>query len=480
MKSIYLYVVALLIVVSTSCSKTPMFPDPGIDDRMDLRDTVRRDTIDTYILEMNITAPNGVKIIQVLNGHNYDLVEDISDDYSGQTDFKLRYKIDLTHIDSEDEKFTYIIKVVDNENRSFNRGFSLVVKKRSEPTVIFNGNQDQIGVVTRVFDLQGTFETGLYNITTYSFLFDGVEIDGAKGDLTSLNVNAYKFKIPCNLNLVEDKEHIISVILSDNKGNTTTTNIGVRFAEMQRPYLVIATSNNTTVYSHYYMTYKEDGSLDEIKWKSWVNNVEQNPHTFKFIYDDDYKLIEYTCSYYMPHLAAYELMTYTITYNEQGLLYEVYQDDPFWGERAKKTAKEYNADGSVKSFYYGPVINNKVIDNVTYFDDPATGEPLLLEYWHNFNSSTWRMYSPLESVTPAIIPTYQPKLPFVYAESMMTPIFKDLFMYKYVATEVIREHNGDVGYTRTYTQDDKGQLMELKIDAVTGRGAFSKYQFIYK
>ena len=79
MRNRLLYILILLFGVLWACSDEPGFPDPGLDTTRASVDTVRRDTIDTYRISMDISAPNGVEKIQVLNGRNYSVIQEFAD-----------------------------------------------------------------------------------------------------------------------------------------------------------------------------------------------------------------------------------------------------------------------------------------------------------------------------------------------------------------------------------------------------------------
>ncbi|MEG2341225.1 MAG: hypothetical protein RSB69_10810, partial [Odoribacter sp.] len=130
MKNTILYIWVLLAGLLAACNDDPEFPDPGLDATSNVRDTVRRDTMDVYYLEMRVKAPNGVNTIQVLNGLNYAELDRL-DEYAGQSDFLLRYAVDLKEITDRDTILNYLIKVEDNDMRSYNKAFQLVVKRFS-------------------------------------------------------------------------------------------------------------------------------------------------------------------------------------------------------------------------------------------------------------------------------------------------------------------------------------------------------------
>ena len=132
---------ALLI----ACNDEPTFPDPGLDTTRDVYDTVRRDTIDTYYIEMHVKTMYPVKKIEILNGLNYQLIEEINQ-YNGQKDFMFRHPIDLKPINlDKDTTMNYIVKVVDKDDRSYNKAFafdSSVVSPTIPP--IFNASTTSV------------------------------------------------------------------------------------------------------------------------------------------------------------------------------------------------------------------------------------------------------------------------------------------------------------------------------------------------
>ena len=85
MKSLLYILLALSLFCA--CSDEPEFPDPGLDTTRTSRDTVRLDTIDAYMISMNVEAPNGIESIQLLNGRNYEVLEEFTEEYSRNEEF---------------------------------------------------------------------------------------------------------------------------------------------------------------------------------------------------------------------------------------------------------------------------------------------------------------------------------------------------------------------------------------------------------
>ena len=215
MRNRLLYILILLFGVLWACSDEPGFPDPGLDTTRASVDTVRRDTIDTYRISMDISAPNGVEKIQVLNGRNYSVIQEFADEYCGRKEFTFDYDVDLREI-VNDTTLLYIVKVIDRNMRSYNKGFTLNVKKFSSPVIKIAGASDVLGLVSSVFQLKVQFETGLNTINSYQVLFENEVVD--EGSFPDTLMHEYKYKQVIDVEMEKDQEYDLRVKLVDNKG----------------------------------------------------------------------------------------------------------------------------------------------------------------------------------------------------------------------------------------------------------------------
>ena len=133
MKYIYSAVLGLLgLAMFQACQSDPVFPDPGFEIG-DQRVEVRRDTADYYDISFKMNVPNGVDHIDLLDATDYTLLDEI-DEFNGKTNFDFNYRVDLTEFE-KDTVLNYIIKVVDKDARSTNRGIRIDVKGFSFPEI---------------------------------------------------------------------------------------------------------------------------------------------------------------------------------------------------------------------------------------------------------------------------------------------------------------------------------------------------------
>ncbi|MFR5658443.1 MAG: hypothetical protein ACLUDU_10935, partial [Butyricimonas faecihominis] len=230
-----IFYLLLLVIGAWACLDEPEFPDPGLDATKSSIDTVRRDTIDTYWIAMNITAPNGIERIQVLNGRNYQVIEEFSSEYRGQKDVQFEYPVDLTSI-NVDTTLQYIVKVVDQRMRSYNKGFTLHVRKFSSPDIKVVGGADMMGLVSPVFELKALFETGLKPMASYRVLLGNEVIDENVFSDTLVYQYAYKRMIDTKMDW--GKDYTIRIELKDNEGTLGVKEMKLRLIEMKRPFKI--------------------------------------------------------------------------------------------------------------------------------------------------------------------------------------------------------------------------------------------------
>ena len=205
--------ILLALSVFWACSDEPEFPDPGLDSTRTAVDTIRLDTIETYLISMNVEAPNGVEKIQLLNGRNYEVLEEFSEEYRGKKNFVFEYSVDLTSI-KVDTTLLYIVKVIDQEMRSYNKGFTLNVLKHSAPEIKLVGASDVMGLVSPVFEVKMLFETGLNTIRSYRVLFEGNVLDETTFDEP---LHEYKYKNVFNVDMEMGQEYALRIELTDDR-----------------------------------------------------------------------------------------------------------------------------------------------------------------------------------------------------------------------------------------------------------------------
>ena len=422
-------ILILLGVYLVSCTKTPIFPDPGFDATSDVVDTVRRDTIDVYTITMNVNVQNGVKEILVLDGFTYKQVDRVNG-YEGQTKFVLSYPIDLKSVTEEDSTFSYIIKVVDNDSRSYNKAFSITVKPFSKPTIRISGADDVLGLVSPLVDLKMFFETGLNTIHGYKVSFNGSVLDqGLLGD----SLHEYNYSHVFSLSMVKGQDYLLRVELSDDKGTVGVKEVILKLIDLQRPTKVFVNSVSSGVskllyeIDFYYNWSKPDrlDSMTRIIYSTVLINGISTPrvvyYSYHFRYNELNKLSEVT--ELLLGDVKYDTTNnhWTYAYDNEGRLLEVKSTDD-----APKNilVGDWYADGRVKSYAYLPdwPITVDVPYHITNSGEYVTAESFIV--------SSRRAIA--TTITPVVIPSYMPEMPpFWPFNTALLEEFQVMFMWKY-------------------------------------------------
>ena len=459
-----------------ACGDDPAFPDPGLDNTRTSVDTVRVDTIERYLISMRVQAPNGVENIQVLNGRNYEVVEEFPDLYDGQTDFVFEYSIDLTHI-TVDTTLHYVVKVLDKDMRSYNKGFTLRVLKHSSPDIIFVGNtSDTWGLVSPVFEIKALFETGLNTIKSYKVYFEEEVVDEATFEDA---IHEFKYKHLFNLEMYMGREYEMRFELTDDKGTVGVKELTLVLVEAQRPVKVTVSTPDYSPKAElmFYYNPENDDLLDSIVYTNYRKVMEGSLLVLKGYYarhdfsytqegmvsqvayasEDGNRLMEYS---YIPGTTQLEGI-HNVTYPDNDI-----------------SVKDYYADGNVKSYIAGTTL---LVDNIHYVDDINGEKQIFAEYWDG-------TFDPLESerlccmeVTSIQIPTYFPALPPFWGDSKMEYL-DELLFYKYVFAKVVNAETGEEESQLTCETDERGQIKRLRRSSkdLLGRETYTEYVFTYE
>ena len=463
-----------------SCTSEPEFPDPGFDKTRTTQDTVRRDTIDIYTLKMDISAPNGVKTMQVLNGRDYKLIEEV-DRFNGQTEFTFEYDIDLTTIE-KDTVMQFIVKVVDNSMRSYNKGFILNVRDFSKPVINVRGATEVMGLVSPVFELKATFETGMNHIDSYKVMLEGEAID--EQAITDTLMSVYQYKHIIKANMQKGESAVLSIQLKDSKGTVSTRNITLNLIEMKKPSRVTY-STASGLDSEFEMNYNEKGLLTRIFQTYYVSHLDPNgfPVTsmkfkeYVFNYDEKDLMTSWE-EWYLDEKgeerteAGADMYFY---YDEQGRFAKSMPSD----ESSYSTIRvgEYYSDGRPKSFYKGT--STVALDNLHYTPEFDGSGYVFTEVLHGSNQSDkWRQHQ--VDMTAVPIPTYLPQLPAISRN--LGKGWDDLFTRKYVCErgQYTYRTPEEYGIKYMYSTDVNGRLTQLR--RVEGSGFYAKesvYVFSY-
>ncbi|MGN0281585.1 MAG: hypothetical protein ACI4B3_04695 [Prevotella sp.] len=476
-KIFYTAIVAMVAIVTlTACSDDPEFPDPGLDMTRAAVDTVRRDTIDIYTIEMNVAAPNGVEAIQVLNGRNYKLLDEITDRYKGQSDFILKYDVDLTSIE-RDTTMQFIVKIIDSKMRSYNKGFTLVVKAFSSPVIKVSGGADVLGLVSPVFNLKAQFETGLNRITSYRVLF-GQEVKD-EGEFNDTIVHTFIYNKMMALNMQKGNDYKLNIELNDDKGNRAVKELTLKLVDMKRPVRITVTNYNGMFRDMELYYDKTHDRLDSIVQTNYTYPLGSDGYKYElktyFKYTFDYGDNGMVSKWSRSNVETGETSPVQLYTYKEGTkcLLSMDQEDPVPSTAIDVT--EWYDDGKVATYYYGT--NSKAVKDVYYVDDIDGKGKVFAEYWST-NKPTDNTRQHGEGMTAILIPTYFPELPNVI--QTLDAVWRDLFFYKYVFEKSIYtiKAGNAVSSTQSATTDNSGRIVTLR--RTVSSTSFYNYVFTYE
>ncbi len=245
----FLYILFIGIVGALSfqsCQDDPAFPDPGFEIG-DQRVEVRRDTADYYDITMAMEVPNGVKVINLINAVDYTVLEEINE-YNGKKNFTFTYRVDLTEFEN-DTILNYIVKVVDNDSRSFNQGIRISVKRMSYPEIKLVGGTS-LAVAAPAYIVKGIVSTGLIPLKSVSVQFAGEEQYHFEAVDTTIYQMALKQVVFLG-EMVAGMEYVIDIVIADETDQVSTTQITLRKTDViKHPYRIYynnASGSNFTI-----------------------------------------------------------------------------------------------------------------------------------------------------------------------------------------------------------------------------------------
>ena len=241
-----------------SCHKEIVIPDPGFDMSETVLDTILRDTTSTYRLAFNVKAPNGVRFIQLLNGRNFDVLQEF-DEYAGQTNFEFSHEFDFSSCDAEkDSIFVYNIKIRTNDNRGYNKSIRIQQLRKSHPEIT-GPTSNTMNIFGRAFVFDGTITTGFYPIESIKVALNGeqlmnvtaAELDGA---------STYRLYHKITRDFEKGKQYTYSVTVKDQRGEEKTFSYNLVPSILKKPVAIKYTSGSTNKSARLY--YNEKGQLE--------------------------------------------------------------------------------------------------------------------------------------------------------------------------------------------------------------------------
>ncbi|MCU4155853.1 hypothetical protein J1N10_07675 [Carboxylicivirga sp. A043] len=332
--------ILLGLVALVACQEDPEFPDPGFE-ISDKRVELRRDTIDTYHVEFQMSVPNGIDKIQVLNGNDYSLIEQV-DEYNGQTKCLFEYDIDLTPFE-KDTTLNYIIRAVDNYERSINKGLTLIVNKKSTPTIQVVGGEN-VAVSLPAYLAKALVTTGLAPIETISVRYEGNEVETIT---IPADTAVYEYKLKQQVivgTLEENREYSVEIEVMD-KGFEYTTASGEVITREPLSYTSTITLTK--------------GS-DERQIPSMVT------------YSDSYRSTPYRILFFANGDAQIDSIGYQT--------YSTFRRE--WNDPLDAMVLTYNAQNMVDTVKFGRYDDKRVL---TYVDGTTMLDKI--EYWEDINAT---------------------------------------------------------------------------------------------
>lgn len=473
-----LYILFLVFGALWACSDEPEFPDPGLDSTRTSVDTVRRDTMDSYRISMDISAPNGVEKIQVLNGRNYDIIQEFASEYHGKKKFTFEYDVDLREI-MNDTTLLYIVKVIDRNARSYNKGFTLNVKKFSSPVIKVVGGADVIGLVSSVFELKAQFETGLNTIASYRVFFEGGLVD--EGSFPDTLVHEYKYKHVMDVTMEMERDYLLRVELTDNKGTVGQKEMKLRLVEMKRPVKITVSTESMQPSREIELYYNEDDRLDSLLYTIYSNVIGPDGYTQirerYFRYDFKYTPEGMVSEWVYTALADNEVSSERVFAYEPGTRRLKTIDSRAGSPSSAISVKDWYDHEGVKSYYYGT--NSIAVEDIHYTPELKGDGSVFSEFWVSSKTAANRQHC--EDMTSILIPTYFPEFPNVMMGSPDV-MWQDLFLYKYVfGKTVYTNKEGETSWVTSST-DSQGRLTTMrrsKKDSYN-RTTYYNYLFFYE
>ena len=260
MKKIIQIVAALALATCLfSCHKDIVIPDPGFDMSETVLDTILRDTTSVYRLAFNVKAPNGVRFIQLLNGRNFDVLQEF-DEYNGKTNFEFEHEFDFTNADAEkDSIYIYNIKIRTNDNRGYNKSIRIQQLRKSHPTLT-GPSSNTMNIFGRAFVFDGMINTGYYAIESIKVALNGEELMNL-GAADLKGANSYRLYHKITRDFEKGKQYTYTVTVKDNRGEEKTFSYNLVGAILKKP-VAIKYSTSSTNNKSFKLYYNEKGQLE--------------------------------------------------------------------------------------------------------------------------------------------------------------------------------------------------------------------------
>ncbi|GAA4293074.1 hypothetical protein GCM10023163_09730 [Aestuariibaculum suncheonense] len=464
-----------------SCEQDIVFPDPGFE-LEDRAVEVRRDTADYYDINLRMNVPNKVAQIEILDARQYESIETISE-YNGQSKFDFNYRIDLRSFE-KDTTLAYIIKITDQDTRTFNSGFKIRVRPFSFPTLRLVGGEN-IAVAAPAYFLRGIITTGLNAVSSVQIYFKGEEQYAFEANPDDEPIREMPLKQLVFLgNLEEGQEYDLDIVIEDDKGQVSTTTVKVRKSSIiKRPRKINFVQHNGTEVE-INLTYNEAGDVTKMDYL--YANGQNYYHEFSYNDLGQIDTLMYRSgivgSFF--HREDFRYFSYVEGTNQIATIGRQIFDYEY-GELASSGG----VTTDVQDVVYDGVTSKMVsyrrgstfVDNIRYEDPFNLGEHIFAEYWQDdgyIGSAVRRQHR--SEYDPVISPLFTEKFPpFIFTTDVVLAVFNDLFWTKYVPIKTVptsTSYNGTYLHKPTYTYetDNEGNIVKL-IKLYNGGSSFGGY-----
>lgn len=483
MKKVFLIIALIgLFFAMEACKDDPVFPDPGFDMLSDKNYVVRRDTAEEFMLRLNINAPAGIEVIQILDGRTYDLLEELTT-YKGQTNFLFQHPIRFDNIDkNQDSVLMYNVRIVTQDSRAFNSSFKIDLKKLSRPELALVSGKI-IGTCAPVVGIKGIVETGIYKLQSIKILIDGNE----RYSVPEAEIkDSTHFKLDANVtyNFETGKEYPVEIVVCDERGETCREELTVKGIKMKKA-VKINMARDEEQYATYDIGYDEQGRIIKITYE--CPDYTSDSFIMEIFYNEDSSVAE--TKYYFHQDPTFKTQVFmTFTYDVEGFLEKAIHwviPDPSDPETKKEYAVlqnfKYRSDGTIQSFDNGIT----TYDDIQYADGFFEGEKIFAESWKQSPEyMTLGVRRIKKGFVPVLNPLYIEGLPKVWtARWFGENKLADLFWYKYVYTETAPGPNNTEGLSYwiqyAYTCGEDGQLATFTRKEYAG-SYWYKYSYVYE
>ncbi|WP_163710054.1 hypothetical protein [Mangrovibacterium lignilyticum] len=462
------------VLALVACKEDYEFPDPGFEIQ-DQDIELRRDTIDIYRVEIEMNVPNGLNKIEVLDGHDYSLIDEVNE-YGGQTKFLFEYDIDLTPFDN-DTVLNYIIRAVDNDGRSINKGLKLTVKQKSTPEIQLVGG-DNVALALPAYLAKALVTTGLAPMESIIIRYEGSEVKTITFPADTL-VYEYKLKeqvIVGQLN--ENQEYKLEIEVSD-KGIDYTTAGGDHITREALCYVkeITVTKGSGQQKIPSLIVYNSTYSYNPLRLFIYANGdsridsmVVQRYSSFNGDFNDPEAAIVFSYNA-MDMVDTIRFGRYSVkkvfTYTEGTTLLEKVEEWPI--DATPETVQSgdieveasnftYNDQNQAVSYFYAP--SSYMVNDLRYVDPFGIGDYVGIESFRgNLKISPEaadRDY--YDSYAPVFAPAYIPGLPSTFKFEGGTTIGEmlNLLCYNpYLALE-LKDADGEISKEFSYNTDEDG------------------------